>query len=206
MPGWCLVAVVLVIAADPDPSVLVSKLGSKNLGERESAAVALEALGTRALSAHAHRPQRARRRYPTAGRSADQEDRGRSTPPLLARLARLQRPPDVGGHPEHRHRDGLPSPDLRVQKDWLATRITLQNPSPVPFWKTVDRLCEAGRFQYNLGTDPGGLASPSSATKSLARHRPWAIPGPDRRDRFNHRYRQVHLGRSGLHHREEGRG
>jgi len=30
-------------------------------------------------------------------------------------------------------------------------RITLRDPELVPFWKAIDRLCDAGQLQYNLG-------------------------------------------------------
>jgi hypothetical protein len=43
--------VLLITAAAPEPNVLIARLASKNRGERESASVALEALGPKELDA-----------------------------------------------------------------------------------------------------------------------------------------------------------
>ena len=199
MQGWCLTAVVLVMAADPDPSVLVSKLGSKNGGERESAAVALEALGSKALPA-----------LRTARDGQDVEVRHRAAL-LIQKIEgdQLVRPSlvllDFSDRPMSDVIQSISAATgcrlsiYEVRKDWLATRITLHKPDPVSFWKTVDSLCEAGRFQYNLGTGPDGI--------SVALFRDW-ISGPASDHGafrvlvdeivFNHRYRKVHLASRGL--------
>ena len=53
---------------------------------------------------------------------------------------------------------GCPLRIYEVRKDWLAQRITLHEPAPLPFWKAVDRICEVGRFHYNLGSGPDGVS------------------------------------------------
>jgi hypothetical protein len=199
MPSWCFAAVVLVMATDPDPSVLVSKLGSKNGGERESAAVALQALGTKALPA-----------LRAARDGQDVEIRQRAAL-LIQKIegAQLVRPSlvalDFSDRPMSDVIQSISAATgcrlsiYEVRKDWLATRITLHKPGPVSFWKTVDSLCEAGRFQYNLGMGPDGT--------SVALFRD-EISGPASDHGafrvlvdeivFNHRYRKVHLPGGGL--------
>jgi hypothetical protein len=80
---------------------------------------------------------------------------------------------------------------------WLAQRITLHAPAPVPFWNAVDRICAAGRFQYNLSGDSGG---PCVAIFRDDVSGPASDHGPVRCQIeeifYDNRYIQLHLGRS----------
>ena len=83
---------------------------------------------------------------------------------------------------------------LETQRTWLAERITLHTPEPVPFWKAVDKLCEAGRFQSNLGVDAEGACVALFRNETTG---PTSDFGPFRVQieeiYFNRRYRQLHL-------------
>src|SRR5262249_46049442 len=35
--------------------------------------------------------------------------------------------------------------------EWKTRGVTLHEPNRLPFWKAMDRLCEASRLQYNAG-------------------------------------------------------
>ena len=83
-----------------------------------------------------------------------------------------------------------------VETDWLATRITLQTPAPVPFWSAVDKVCDAGRFGSNLGGDAGGATVAifrGYSTGPVSDHGPFRVQLAE--IRFQGRYRQLHLGR-----------
>ena len=57
---------------------------------------------------------------------------------------------------------------------WRA-RVTLREPAPLPFWKALDRLCDAGHVQYNLGTQ----GRPATESPSSRSSRPMTRPaGP----------------------------
>jgi hypothetical protein len=83
-----------------------------------------------------------------------------------------------------------------AEAGWLAQRITLHAPAPVPFWTAVDRICAAGRFQYNLSGDSGG---PCVALFRDYVSGPVSDYGPVRVQIeeifFDNRYIQLHLGR-----------
>ena len=38
---------------------------------------------------------------------------------------------------------GCPLRIYELRTDWLAQMVTLREPSPLPFWKAVDRICDA---------------------------------------------------------------
>ena len=85
---------------------------------------------------------------------------------------------------------------LDTQRSWLAERITLHIAQPVPFWKAVDRLCEAGRLQSNLGVDADGQCVSFFRNETIG---PTSDFGAFRVQieeiYFNRRYRKLHLGR-----------
>lgn len=146
----------LVMGAGPDPASLVSQLGSMQPPEREAAATALEAIGPGALPA-----------LRAARDGRDLEFQGRATA-LIRKIEgdQLVRPTmvtlDFQNRPmsevirEISTKTGCKLRIYELRKEWLAERITLHEPAAVPFWKAIDRLCEAGRFQYNLGSASGG--------------------------------------------------
>jgi hypothetical protein len=89
-------------------------------------------------------------------------------------------------------RSGCPLRIYELRTDWLAQRITLHEPASLPFWKAVDRLCEVGRFRYNLGLGSvslfrGELSGPASDFG--------AFRVMIKEIFFSGRYRQLHLGR-----------
>lgn len=192
----CLTTIALAFVAGPDPAALIQQLGSNRATEREAAATALERMGPEALPAL---------RAVLDGQ--DLEIQGRAAV-LIRRIEgdRLIRPTpvtlDFQDRPmsevirEITARTGCPLRIYEAQVEWLAQRITLSEPVPLPFWKAVDRICEAGRFQYNLGSDARG-ASVSFFRDEISG--PASDHGVFRVQLeevfYNRRYRQLHLGR-----------
>ena len=81
-----------------------------------------------------------------------------------------------------------------AQTDWLATRITLRTPAPVPFWSAVDKVCDAGRFGSNLGLAGGGASVAifrGYSTGPVSDHGPFRVQLDG--ISFQGRYRQLHL-------------
>jgi|GEM_PF-6914635 len=81
-----------------------------------------------------------------------------------------------------------------VQTDWLATRITLRTPTPVPFWSAVDKVCDAGRFGSNLGIDGDGASVAifrGYSTGPVSDHGPFRVQLYE--ISFQGRYRKLHL-------------
>jgi len=135
-----------------DPADLVPRLGAPRYAERERASVELERLGRRALPA-----------LRAARDLKDPEVRTRAAT-LVARIegALLTKPTLVS-------LDFASAPIADVVKsiaeqtgvkvvlvpenspNWAARRVTLHERSPLPFWKALDRVCEAGSLQYNYG-------------------------------------------------------
>jgi hypothetical protein len=190
-----LTIIALACVVGPDPAALTRQLGSKLATEREAAATSLERMGPEALPA-----------LRAALDGQDPEIQGRSAA-LIRRIEglRLIRPTpvtlDFQDRPmseviqEITARTGCRLRIYELQVEWLAQRITLREEVPLPFWKAVDRICEAGRFQYNLMSDAGG------ACVSFFRE---DISGPAfdngvfrvQLDEifYNGRYRKIHLG------------
>jgi hypothetical protein len=149
-------AVVLGQVSGPEPSVLVSRLGSARYAEREAAAAALEAMGVAALPAlrEASESKDAEARSRAAGLIAKIETRALSQASQI-RLEVKDRPLDailegwgspmpsrVAWHPD--------TPDaIRRQ------RVTIHESAPLPFWSAIDRLCRVAGLHYIPGS-PGG--------------------------------------------------
>jgi hypothetical protein len=136
----------------PGTSDLIARLGSGRYAEREAAAAALEHLGREALpvlrSARDDRDPEIRMR---AAALIAKIEGALLTQPTLIRLDFDDQPltevvRTVGARagiklaliPEN-------APGLQVRK------VTLREHEPVPFWKAIDRLCDAGHLQYNIG-------------------------------------------------------
>jgi hypothetical protein len=138
-------------AMTPDPSELVTRLGSLRYVEREEAAGALERLGRLAIPAlRAAREARDAEIRTRAAALFNKIEGALLTQPTLVSLDFDDQPlaevtkaiSDQTGI-----KLGLIPENPQV---WAARRITLQEPLPIPFWKAMDRLCDASRLQYNL--------------------------------------------------------
>jgi len=154
-------AILLLLGQAPtsSPSDLVDQLGSPRYVEREKATEALARLGIRALpalrEAHDAKDPEVRSR---AAALVDKIEALALTEPTLVALNLQDRPlpeavkaiGDQAGIKLALIPENSPA--------WRMKRVTLQESSPLPFWKALDRLCEAGHLQYNLGTH----ASPTS--------------------------------------------
>ncbi len=138
--------------AGPDPAALVEELGSSRYVQREQAEAALTKLGRGALPA-----------LRGALDARDPEVRIRA----LAILNRIEGALLVQATPIAFDFRDVPIVDairainrqaelsLKLQPEndpaWAGSRLTLQTEEPLPFWKGVDALCEAGRLHYILG-------------------------------------------------------
>lgn len=144
-PAACLA--VLALVAAPDPADLVAGLGSDRAEAREEAAEALKALGRDALLAL----REGRRAVdPIVRRSAsalwDEIQRDLMVRPTLVRL-------DFEDTPASEVTRAIGArAGIRVNPAQVDRRIRLREPDPVPFWRSVDQACAAGRLQPYLNT------------------------------------------------------
>lgn len=196
MSCWYATIIALTMGAPDNASELVSRLASNDPSERDSAAIALETMGDSALPAlRAARFSRNRALREPAAQLAHSIEATQLVTPSSVSLTFADQPmshviTEINAMTECR------LTIYEVRKDWLAQRITLHTPAPVPFWRAVDSICEAGHFHYNLGIDPKGC--------SVALFREY-LSGPSSDHGafrvqieeifFNGRYRKLHLGR-----------
>ena len=153
MIGASLVVLVTLGQSPPsDPSTLVPLLGSPRYAQREAAAGELEKFGRGALPA-----------LRTARETKDPEIRTRAsalidkiegsllTQPTMLRLDFEDRPlPEVVKNLSEQA--GIKLALLPENSPhWRSRRVTIHEPSPLPFWKAIDRVCEIARLQYNIG-------------------------------------------------------
>jgi hypothetical protein len=136
----------------PDPQTLVPGLGAPRYADRQAASTALEQLGRRAL--------------PALRRARDLKDlevRTRAaalivkiegsllTQPTMVTLD-FQDAPLVEVVKSVSDQTGiklsLVPPDA---PNWKNRRVSVKEPAPLPFWKAIDRLCDAAHLQYNFG-------------------------------------------------------
>ena len=139
-------------AAPSDPARLVAGLGSPRFADREAAERELGELGRTAIPA-----------LRVAETSLDPEIRVRATA-LLQKIegGLLVEPTLINLDFEQ---VSLPSAiqavnaqsglRLRLTPElpqiWAERRITLHTPNPLPFWKALDAICEAGQLHYVFG-------------------------------------------------------
>jgi len=142
-----------------DPAALVGRLGSPRYAEREAAAAELERLGRQAIPAlRAARDARDLEIRTRASALVNKIEGALLTKPTMISLDIENQPLldvvkilgdqagiKLGLIPEN-------SPN------WQNRRITLHESAPLPFWRAMDRFCEAGQLQYNVG----GHGIPSS--------------------------------------------
>jgi len=147
--------VVAGLPATLDPAALVGDLGSPRYLQREAAEAALARLGRNALpSLRAARDAR------------DPEVRVRASA-ILARIeGTLLVQPTPIAFDFHAAPIGEVLRSINLQTGitlkldpaddpaWADTRVTLRTAEPLPFWKGVDSLCEAGRLHYGFGVQP----------------------------------------------------
>lgn len=144
------IIVLLGQAPAPDPSELVAQLGSRHYAEREAAGDALVQLGREALPAlHSARSARDLEIRTRASALVKRIEGNLLTQPTLITLNFQDRPlPEVlkaVGEQAGVKLNPVPEDDPSL----TARRITLREPRPLPFWKAIDRLCDAGHLQYN---------------------------------------------------------
>jgi hypothetical protein len=167
-----------VPASDPsaDPTELVARLGSPKYADREAAAGDLERLGRRAMAAlRAARDSRDLEIRTRALALVNKIEGALLTKPTMVALD-FEDQPLPGVVKAVSEQAGIKLGLIPENSEtWPNRRITLHEPAPVPFWKAMDRLCEAARLQYNFGMH--GLPSGREPTFPLFDGGP-RLPGP----------------------------
>jgi len=135
-----------------DPVALVAQLGSGRYAQRESAASALERLGRQALPAlQSARDVKDPEIRSRASALITRIEGGLLTKPTMVTLDYQDQPlaeivKSIGDQ------SGV---KMAIFPEQIASlqqkRLTLQESAPIPFWKAVDRLCDAAQLQYNFG-------------------------------------------------------
>jgi len=151
MTGASLVLIALLgQAPSPSPSALVARLGANRYADREAAARELERLGRDALpalrAAHNHKDAEIRTR---ATALADKIAGGLLTEPTLITLNLRDRTLADAAREIGKQAGVKLALIPENLPQWRTTRVRLESPAPVPFWKAIDRLCDAGHLQFN---------------------------------------------------------
>ncbi len=138
-------------ATSPEVAQLVTQLGASRFAERQAAAASLERMGGQALAA-----------LRTARSSTDPEVRTRATS-IIAKIEGT-----LLTHPAMIQLDFADRPLSEVVKQFSSQagvrlalypeqaaglqdkRVTVRESLPLPFWKALDRLCDAAQLQYNF--------------------------------------------------------
>jgi hypothetical protein len=153
-----LVLVALGLADQPDPTALVEQLGSGRYARREAAAAALEKLGSDALpalrEALASKDPEVRSRAAVLIEKIDSE---LLTRPTLIKLDFS----DVALSDIAQKLSAESGISILLEPVnhpmWKTRKVTLHEPEPVPFWKAVDLLGQAGGLVPNPATQMGDM-------------------------------------------------
>ena len=152
-----------------DPSGLVAQLGSARYAQREAASQALERLGRPALPAlRAVRDARDLEIRTRAYHLIQKIEGALLTQPSRLRLAFDEAPltevvkslGDQAGFQVALYPENLPR--------WRSQKVTLRESDPIPFWKAIDRLCDAAGLRKR----------PPPRTRTTERHAPRAPSHP----------------------------
>jgi hypothetical protein len=148
-----ILVVLALLGPSDDAALLVAQLGSARYAEREAAATALEKLGREALPAlRAALDSRDLEVRTRASALLEKIDSDLLTRPTMIALDFDDRP--VGEVAQSIGEQYGISLVLQPESDptWKTRRATLKESGKVPFWKAIDRLCEAGGLQHNAGS------------------------------------------------------
>lgn len=156
--AFLIVCAVLGQALEADPFELVGQLGAPRFAVREKAAGDLERLGRASLPA-----------LRSAREAKDPEVRNRASvlvgkieSSLLTQASLVRLDFDDAPLPTV-IRSLVEQTGVKLtlvpenSPTWATRRVTLHDKAPVPFWKAIDRVCDAAHIQYNDGAHfPGG--------------------------------------------------
>jgi hypothetical protein len=140
-------------AAPADPAALVARLGASRYAEREEAAGLLERMGRPAIAAlRAARNDSDAEIRTRAAALCNKIESALLTQPTLVTLSFENQPlPEVVKtlSAQTGIKLGLVPENLPA---WPDRRVSIHEAEPLPFWRAMDRLCEAARLQLNVGT------------------------------------------------------
>ncbi len=182
--AWIIIGL-LAAADNPSPANLVRRLGSNRFSDRVEAARALERLGTRAISdlrtAEHSGDARVRARVPGLIEAIERgAERARFEQPTELQLDFRDRPlSEVIEALNNRYHLPLAvqfgpatMPGMRMRfpmqgrqadprlAEAEARKVTIVSDHPLPFWKAIDRICEAGQLRHDL--HPGSVFDPTN--------------------------------------------
>jgi len=151
-----LLAVLVVIGgaspAGPDPTGLVEQLGSPRFAQRESAEFALGRMGRLALPALRgaldHKDPEVRTRSAAIVRRIEG---GLLVEPTMLALDFADFPLTDALATLNRQSGLKLTMTPEVPTFWSSRRLSVRSDGPLPFWKAVDMLCEAGQLHYVFG-------------------------------------------------------
>ena len=143
--AWC---VLLGQTPSSDPLELIQRLGSPRYVERQAASSALERLGSRSLPAlRAALEQRDPEIRTRAGTLLARIEGNLLTQPSQVTL-NFQDAPLSEVVRSFREQTGIRlAPVTENSPRLLDRKVTLLESTPLPFWKAIDRLCEAASLQ-----------------------------------------------------------
>lgn len=155
-----LVLISLLTFAGPSPEDLVTRLGSPRFSEREQAASTLRDLGRDALTALRAARQADDLEVRTRVRALIEEiETNLMVQPTRVRLNFQDQPiADVA----HALGEQANVTINLVENNLVAlrnTRVSLVESEPVPFWKALEELCQAGHLQINQGVQIVGVGA-----------------------------------------------
>lgn len=154
--NFCMLLMTFLGPGD-DPAAIVDRLGSPRYADREAAASAIEKLGAEAIPA-----------LRDALDSRDPEIRARASA-LLDKIDSelMTRPTMIKLDFDDLTLDEVVR-NLNAQQSaitvalepenpamWKSRKLTLHEPEPLPFWKAIDRICQAGGVQHNPAAPMG---------------------------------------------------
>lgn len=142
--------VVLGQAPAVDPLELVKTLGASRYADRQEASTALELLGRRALPAlQGARDLKDPEIQARAAALINKIEGSLLTAPTLVSLDFTNQLVSAAVKSFGEQAGVKLALIPENSPNWNTRRLTLREPAALPFWKALDRLCEAGRLQYN---------------------------------------------------------
>lgn len=163
--GMASLCMLLVTLGGPrsDVSSLVDRLGSPRYADREAAASALEKLGADALPALREaldsRDPEIRTR---ASALLDKIDSELMTRPTLIKLDFDETTLDEVVRNINAQQSAI-TVTLEPENPamWKSRKLTLHESEPLPFWKAMDKVCQAGEVQHNPAAPMGPQGRPN---------------------------------------------
>ncbi|MDR3639412.1 MAG: hypothetical protein P4L84_36765 [Isosphaeraceae bacterium] len=140
----------LLVAAEPEATALVARLGAAPASEQRAVAAQIEALGPKALpalrAAKGSKDPELRRR---ASALLEKVETGLLIRPSLVALDFQEQPPAEVIRSIHAQTGISLVLEPPGNPAWQTVRISLKESQPLPFWEALDRIGSAGRLHHD---------------------------------------------------------